>query len=63
MKKEITSNDVLKLIHLNLGFWIEAALENGFEVEPLENNCARELITMADMMAEIEEKMKGNTNV
>ncbi len=49
----------LALIHARLGEWVEVSLEHGFEEHPLERNYARDLITMVDMMIEIEEKMKG----
>lgn len=44
-----------------LGDWIDTALEDGFLDNPVESSHARELIQMADMMAEIEGKQQNTS--
>lgn len=55
-EKQWTAQECYGKIHKALGDWIDAALEHGFEDDPLSYNYATSLIEMADMMAEIEEK-------
>ena len=51
----MSSDDAYGLIHKCLGDWICDILQNGFEFDPLSDNCANELLAIAQIMREIEE--------
>lgn len=53
---KITASDAYGIVHDSLGSWLSTALEDGFECCPVGEGYAREFITMADLMAEIERK-------
>lgn len=58
-----TSNDAYRLIHMSLAGWLEGALENGFEIDPIgpsvEASPVDEYMLMAAKMREIE----GHTEI
>ena len=58
-----TAKDAYSLIHSGLGAWIEGAIAEGFESEPIgrltsDSHWADELIAMADRMARLETRIE-----